>query len=362
MTRSYFLDESGHSGDLVSSGVAYDFLDQPFFVLVAVGVEDEALLARKIEALRVRHKVPVGELKSKSLQSRSAFVAEVFAEVINADFPLFIEVVDKRYFICMNIVTYQLLPPVMGFPEGPESHFIKNVAVDFLYDEFSEHVLNQFVRACVEPSDHSLMSAFGSQMLVSTGQSDDAHRQDIRAGVHQMILAATAEYCERRKSDPTAYLRFLPPPDLNRYGKKVWLLPNMSSFTNIYARINLFCRGQLEGVRLVHDQQLEVEEILRDAKQSVERIKDSGFETFSPSADYIFHGRASLEFAASHESIGIQVADVISGTVMRFFRDRQRNPENIRPEIRQVMQELLRRSNPITGFGVNQVVPSRFVL
>ena len=117
--------------------------------------------------MRIRHRIPAGELKSKSLQNQPVFVAEV----LDARLPLFVEIVDKRFFICMNLVTHQLLPPVMGFPEGPQLHFLKNVAVDFLYDEVSEHVLNQYVRACVDPSDHSLMSAFGSQMLFSAGAS-----------------------------------------------------------------------------------------------------------------------------------------------------------------------------------------------
>jgi hypothetical protein len=69
MTLTFCFDESGHSGDLVKSGMAYDFLDQPIFVLTAVGIEDEAPLMQKIEAMRLRHRIPAGELKSKSLQS-----------------------------------------------------------------------------------------------------------------------------------------------------------------------------------------------------------------------------------------------------------------------------------------------------
>jgi hypothetical protein len=362
MTLSFFFDESGHSGDLIKSGVAYDFLDQPFFVLAALGVEDEALLTRKIDAMRIRHRIPAGELKSKSLQSQAAFVAELLTRVLDAELPLFVEVVDKRYFICMNLVTHQLLSPVMGFGEGPNLNFLRNVAVDFLYDEVSEHVLNQFVRACVDPSDHSLMSAFGSQMLFSAGKSKVAHNQDILNGVHQMVVEAAKEYGKMRKTDPMAYLRFLPPPDRNKFSKQVWMLPNLSSFTNIYARINLFLGRRLKGVRLVHDQQLEVEGILRDAKLTAERVKDSGFEAFTPSADYIFHEQASLEFTTSHESIGIQISDVIAGTVMRFFRDQQRNPETIHPEVARVMQEMRRRSDTSTAFGLNQVVPPRFML
>lgn len=362
MTLSFFFDESGHSGDLVSSGVAYDFLDQPFFVLAALGIEDEAPLAQKVDAMRIRYRIPAGELKSRSLQSQPAFVAELLSEVLDAGLPLFIEVVDKRYFICMNLVNHQLLPPVMGFSEGPQLHFLKNVAVDFLYDEVSEHVLNQFVEACLSPSDHSLMSLFGSLMLFSAGMSTAPQNQDIHEGVHHMVVDAAMEYGEMRKADPTAYLRFLPSPDLNKHSKQVWMLPNLSSFTNIYARINLFRGQQLAGVRLVHDQQFEVEEILRDAKRTAEWIKDSGFEAFTPSADYMFHEQASLEFAASHESIGIQAADVIAGTVMRFYRDRQRNPEKIHPDINKAMSELLQRSDASTAFGLNQVVPRRFML
>lgn len=177
-----------------------------------------------------------------------------------------------------------------------------------------------------------------------------------------MVVEAAKEYGERRQIDPKAYLRFLPPPDRNKFSKQVWMLPNLSSFTNIYARINLFRGRKLKGVRLVHDQQLEVEEILRDAKRTAERMKDSGFEAFTPSADYMFHEQASLEFAASHESIGIQVADVVAGTVMHFFRDRQRNPEKIHPDVDRVMQKLRQHSDASTAFGMNQVVPRRFML
>ena len=107
---------------------------------------------------------------------------------------------------------------------------------------------------------------------------------------------------------------------------------------------------------------MEVEEILRDAKRTAERIKDSGCDAFTPAADYMFHEQASLEFATSHESIGIQAADVIAGTVMRYFRDLLRNPGKIHPDINRSMRELLKRSDELTGFGLNQVVPRRHML
>ena len=67
MTVSFYIDESGHSGDLVKTGNAYDFLDQPYFALACVGVEDEERLAHLVTDLKLRHRLPHGELKSKGL-------------------------------------------------------------------------------------------------------------------------------------------------------------------------------------------------------------------------------------------------------------------------------------------------------
>jgi len=363
MSISFYIDESGHSGDVVNSGAAYDFLDQPFFVLAAVGIENEAFIAQQINALRFTHRMPAGELKSKSLQSRPAFVYDLLSLVCNQELPFFVEVVDKRYFVCIQLVNSQLLPSILGFKDGPKMHFIKNTLVDFLYDEVSDHVLNQFVAACMKPSDQSLMSAFGSQLLFSIGKSATSDAQDIRDSMHHMVIEAMKEYVEMRKEDSDAYFRFLPSPDLNKRGKLVWMLPNLSSLTNIYARINLFRKKKLEDVRLVHDQQPELDDILRNAKRAAESIiKDTKTEPFTPHSDYLFIESAPLEFVRSHESLGIQVADVIAGTVMRFYRDRLRGNAASPLETTEAVMKLLRKSDESTGIGVNQVVPQRFVL
>lgn len=362
MSISFYIDESGHSGDVVNSGAAYDFLDQPYFVLAALGIKNEVALAQQIDALRVAHRVPEGELKSKSLQSRPDFVYDLVSFVCDQKLPFFVEVVDKRYFVCIQLVESQLLPPVMGFKDSPEMHFIKNTLVDFLYDEISDHVLDRFVATCIEPSDHSLMSAFGSQLLFSAGKSSTSDAQNIRAGMHHMVIEAMKEYVEMRKQDPNAYLQFLPSPDLNKRGKEIWMLPNLSSLTNIYARINLFRKRKLADVRLVHDQQSELDDILRHAKRTAENLKDTKIKPFTPHSDYLFIESAPLEFATSHESVGIQVADIIAGTVMRFYRDRLRENAASPLGTTEAVRKLLQRSDASTGIGVNQVVPQRFVL
>lgn len=362
MSISFFIDESGHSGDAVNTGIAFDFVDQPYFVLAALGIKDETNLAQQVNILRLAHQIPAGELKSKSLQSRPLFISDLLSLVYDQKLPFFIEVVDKKYFVCIHLVNSQLLSAVLGYEDDSKMYFIKNHLVDFLYDEITDHVLDRFIDACMKPSDHTLMSAFGSQLLFSVGKSTTTDNQDIRDCMHHMVIEAMQKYGEMRQEDTEAYLQFLPTPDLNKRGKQVWMLPNLSSLTNIYARINLFRQRRLAGIRLIHDQQLELDDILRDAKRTAESIKDFKVKPFTPHSDYLFSESAPLEFVPSHESVGIQLADVVAGTVMRYFRESLRGSTTYPPETAAAVRKLLRRSDASTGIGVNQVVPQRFVL
>lgn len=359
---SFYIDESGHSGDLVKTGNAYDFLDQPYFSLACVGVDDEQRLMHLVGELKIRHRLPPGELKSKGLVSKPAFVAELIETILREHLPVFVEVVDKRYFVCIQLVVSQLLSPVLGYGHDPKSDYLRNTLVDFLFDYVPDPVLDRFVESCIAPSDHSLMSAFGSQMRFAWNLRQNPQTADFGLAVEQMVRDAIVEYKEMRVGDSDAYLRFLPSPDLNKHGKNVWMLPNLTSLTNIYARINLFREQQLAGVRIVHDQQLELEQILRNAKQSAEAMKEFGTVPHIPFADYFFSQSASMEFGHSHESTGIQVADVIAGTTMRYYRSLHSDPTAIPAEISRGMKALRDSGDPRTGHGINQVVPTRMAL
>lgn len=150
MTTVY-IDESGHSGDMINSGNAYDFKGQPYFALAGIGLEDGHDWEDRINELRNRHRIPAGELKSKSLTAKPRFSAEVIHALLDQRAPLFIEVVDKRFFICTSITSFQLLPPCLGYPESMQFHFIKNTVADFLFFHASERVLDTFVASCLAP-------------------------------------------------------------------------------------------------------------------------------------------------------------------------------------------------------------------
>ena len=108
---SYYIDESGHTGDLTRSDAARGFGDQPLFSLVAIGIEDISPVEEAVRKLRRRHRVRMQELKSSALCDKPEFLLDCFRLTCDLNLPYFIEIVDKKFFCCMHIVTFQLLRP-----------------------------------------------------------------------------------------------------------------------------------------------------------------------------------------------------------------------------------------------------------
>ena len=354
MTTVY-IDESGHSGDMINSGNAYDFKGQPYFALAGIGLEDGHDWDDRINELRSRHRISAGELKSKSLTAKPRFTAEVIHGLLDQRAPLFIEVVDKRFFICTSITSFQLLPACLGYTESVKLHFIKNTVADFLYFHATERVLDTFVASCLAPGDATLRASFAVLRDMATDLGYTGSAVQIAEGIAHMVQEAEAEYGEQRDNGGEAWMRFLPPPDLNKHAKQVWMLPNLTSFTSIYARMNRYYSRRLAGIRLVHDQQLEVENILRQGKMTAENLSRSMDLPYIPQSDYRFEEEASIEFAQSHEAIGVQLADIVAGTVMRYFRDTDAGTP-VSSELREAMMRLIDEGDERRGYGLNQVV------
>jgi len=348
---TFYLDESGPIGDAVNHGDS----NQPFFVLAAIGVADTKAFDAPIRRLRKQHHIQGAELKSKSLVAKPKFRADLINELLVNDTPLFVEVVDKRYFICCNIASFNVLGPQMGYEEGAELNFLRTTLADFLYVEADEPLFNAFVKSCLNPSADTMATSFLELEKLARQPRNEPPKQEIATGLLHMINAARDEYKEILKSDSEAHRRFLPPPDLNKKNKEVWMLPQLTSFTNIYARVNRFYNGKLKEIHIIHDEQLEVEDILRRGKALSESLSMKDQLPYTPGANFIFEESATFEFAKSHEQIGIQLADVLAGTVMRYFRDHQKS--GVDPDLKQVMRLLLDQSDAQTGFGINQVVP-----
>lgn len=337
----YFIDESGHSGDLASDRLL-NFANQPVFALACVGVADVAGLAAKLERLRGVHGCGPGELKS-DMAKLPQFVVDLAAYLEAHDYPIFIELVDKRFFIAMHVVTY-LLCGGLGLGSVPEP--VRNAVAELLTDEPADAILLGYLAACRESSIAAIRS-----LLDELWTWFDASDEDV-ARVGQVL---TMEARDRAHMADAMAEAFLPLPDRTETDRMVWMLPNLTSLAHIYGRINLSRPDGLVGVSLVHDEQVQYGRVLADIKAQMDALAGQGHIMRLPFADYDVSGAAELRFAASASEAGLQAADLLAGCAMRFARDAVGKRRRLNPALRDAFFALLGLTEACEGRGVNLV-------
>jgi hypothetical protein len=353
----YFIDESGNTGDLANSDAAFGFGDQPIFSLAAIGIADEPSLAIEIDRLKAKHRIQLSELKASALYDRPEIILEIVRLLCVGRIPYFVEVVDKKYFLSAHITSRQLLPSIAGVPEDARLNYVRNVVADYLYERAPDEVFVKFVTACKLPSDATLRAELDALLEFSRIALDD---EEPAIAVFQGAMATLGEYqvlCDSGRAD--AYLEFLPIPDQSKHGKPIWVLPNLSAFTNIHARLNRYVRGNLSAVRLIHDEQVHFDDILRSSKEMAESLGGRAEELFTRHSDFNFRESASLSFSCSETSTGLQVADVVAGFCMRFAKDLFSGGKQPSQAAHEAYSLLIRFGNVWNGVGINQVVSTR---
>jgi hypothetical protein len=346
----YYIDESGNSGDLVRTRADLEFHGQSVFSLAAVGTMEEVHLAVEVERLKQKHRIRSNEIKSSSVRDKPQFIRELIEVVVDGELPWFIELVDKRYMICAQIVNSQLLPPDVTGPESPSSVFVKNTMADALFFQATTDTLNAFVAACKAPSFEAVKKCLW-MLAVMKG---DRRAAEVIEGIKESATASLGELLE----DPSSFARFLPIPDQSKRQEPVWMLPNLSSLMNIYARINKRHRRDLNGVELVHDEQAHFDEILIENKSRAESLRNTLIQSYVPNSDYNFVGKASMSFARSDQHPGLQVADVFAGFSMRYLKN-QRDGVSVDPIEFECFRALMNATDASAGVGINLVVPTQ---
>ncbi|NMN03799.1 MULTISPECIES: DUF3800 domain-containing protein [unclassified Novosphingobium] len=338
---TYFIDESGHSGDLASVK-ALDFANQPVFALACIGVADEKALAEEMERLRIIHRCGPGELKS-DMARLPHFVADLVAYLEARDSPIFIELVDKRFFIAIHIVNH-LLCGGLGVDRVPMPE--RNAVAEFLTDQSSDRILLDYIAVCRDPSVEALRGLL--QVLWAWLDESD---EDV-ARVAQFL---TMEARDRLDLGETPLESFLPLPDRTETDRMVWMLPNLTCLTNIYARINLSRPEGVGGITLVHDEQLQYGAVLESNKALVDDLAQQGNAPQALFANYDLSGVADLRFAASKSEICLQAADLLAGCAMRFARGATTKRRKKDSALRDAFFALLGLTDAGRGRGINLV-------
>lgn len=103
--------------------------------------------------------------------------------------------------------------------------------------------------------------------------------------------------------------------------------------------------------RRLHDQKLEVEDILRQEKVTAEMQKDESHLLPTSHSSYVSEEAATFAFAQSHDCAGLQMADVVAGAVMRYFRDSP--SDDVHLDLASAVERLIGASDVRTGYGNN---------
>lgn len=346
--RRFFLDESGHSGDLGRGHRALGFGGQPIFALACIGVGDEAALLDELQRLRRDHRFAGAELKSSALGTRLPAIGGELARIVTArQWPIFIEVVEKRFFIAIHIINHLLCG---GLGAGDVDMASRNLMAEYLCDNGPNDLLETYVEACGRPDIARVRATIDSLWSWSDTQDDETARL-----VQVLILYAR----DKAQSPKANEADFLPIADISPRGKSVWMLPNLQCLTNIYARINKYAGSRIGQCELIHDEQLQYATVLEDAKAQMEELALQAAVPWTPFADYRLRGMARLSFTSSLADPCIQAADVLAGFTMRFVKKALGGSGNVDTSTREAFYDLLGASEPARATGVNLVMTTR---
>lgn len=316
-----FVDESGNTGDLVNVGAGIAFNGQPHFVLCGVGPTGDETMAQIISDVARVHHLQMAEIKSEKLKKRPWVARDIALALREAGIAIFVEAVDKRFYLMTQIVNSQVMSPVTLGQEGDVC--LRNEFGDFLHENLPNNILQSFIDACLSDSLEATRDSLTLLLAWARNyKAPSAQKNEVAGAMAHSLTESEDDFRIAVKDDAANYRRFLPIPDKGKKRSIYWIMPHYSSLTNLYARINHHLNGAVGGISIVHDSQTQYDDVLREAKQAVENLKESDTSVHG-AARYNFTQSACLEFALSQNTAGLMVADVLAGHVRRLLRDHQ---------------------------------------
>lgn len=322
MDKELYIDESGNTGSTLYTNGKFNFAEQPYYVLAAILLDSEMKnkLSVFVDNLKKEYKISGTELKSSNLyENKHLFINKLIDYIVNEKIPIFIELMDKKYYININL--FEVIRPsnILGLENLTEEYFetARNIA-SFLYNWLDNSAYAYFSKVLNDYNHDSLEQFY--KLLIDKFQTNS----DMNF-LCKIIKDTRNLYFETKSKNVKNVLKyFLPEPDLNINGKPIFLLPNYNSFTNIISITNKFCADagfQLSNI--VHDEQKQYDTIFKDV---FNKMKQQDYGTYAPKfvnkkINTYIPKNVNLLFRDSKSDISIQVVDIIAGTVNRWCSD-----------------------------------------
>lgn len=350
---SYYIDESGNTGDLTAAKLEIYGKDQRMFTLAAVGCDLDQPFKDRFEALKAAHRIQSSEVKSRQAYGRPQFIAGLLDMLEERGCPIFIEAVDKHYFVIANIMDRIVVPYVGACDVQPRTLWMRGVMADHMAIYGPPELAQAFIASC-QSRDYVEVRDFYKQ-IIRWAQTCRLPTEGVADAFVRFTRDSLKDF--RKLPKAKAVERALPIPDTSPKGKLLWVLPNLTSFTHIYARINRFLEKQVSGVTLFHDEQLQFGDVLHQNKGLMEGFTAQDVKLPLKTADFEFSASAKLEFLRSHDSIGIQIADVLAGFMARYIQDAVWSGMAMDADRMAIFNRLVTTGERERGTGVNIVAP-----
>jgi hypothetical protein len=365
----YYIDESGNSGDLAKVKEKLNFGNQPLFALACIGLSSGKIqqdAKEFVTRLTERHGLDPDELKSDDIYYHKP---EVYLDLVNFIWqnrlPIFVELVDKRYDIASSIFKHQISPyyswtQAPGDEEFESQQQTHNELLDYITNHLPDSCYHNFLAACREPSEKALLESFQSlKDFFSSTEADDEVPEP--AAIVQLVDASIEDYWDIRNETnvESTVKRFLPIPDEKSDGSYVRLISHVHSIYNLFARLNKYHLGDLDDVKVWHDQQDEFKDILLFCAQHIsDQSAENEYET--QHADFGVKKPITLGFLNSKADVGIQIADMLAGFCNRYVNGVFYKNIEVKGIYHQIFSFILKYNRPMSPLGVNFVLaPSR---
>jgi len=310
--HTLYIDESGNTGEILKL-----HHEQPFFVLGAVVLNKKQL--GELEELENQFRQSGSiqptllELKSKSTYDNFEFTKTII-EYISENCIFAVEVTEKRHYLACTINSHSVIPQFIPAQNSisPESAKVFHIsAANEIYEIVSDSFLERYVDCCRIHDGNVLYE------LLRELHDSIIRRNKIPeiAGLIEYIISMTFDPNLENKEKRLNFL--FPEPDILPNGRIVWFVPYITSFTNIYARLNFTCnRAKLI---MIHDEQKQFKELIGFYKTQAEKHGQKIPRKYQIMGygDFVFNKENSLIFENSKNYKGLQWADILTGFVNR---------------------------------------------
>jgi len=349
-----YIDESGNTGETLINNGKLNFVDQPYYALTGLLISDsiKSDLVSYIQTKKTEYRIQSPELKAKNIYKKQpGLIIDIVNYIICKSIPVFIELMDKHFYLNIQIIEH-IIVPSYSLPLTNDNMQYKNILASNITPYLSNDIYNQFVIACKEYSAVELEKLFQILLIHFSNTNNGELKKNIELTIE--------DYNEKKAHSTDAYKSFLPIPDKNHRNRLIHLLPNYHAFTNLIGRVEKYRVDFKTGdYEIVHDEQKQFDIIYKKALDIMkERDIDSVVANtiISERARFNINKDLKLEFVDSKQELMVQLSDLISGFVMRFWKDLSENNFENNSRFFSAFKKL---TYPVNGatMGINFVVP-----